>query len=133
MDDRIVERFLDTANVFAIVGVSSNPEKFGHRIFVDLTSAGYKVFPVNPGLEEILGKKCYRSLHQLPQVPDIVDLVVPPAVTEVVVEECMRLGIKKIWMQPGSDSEGAIGFCGENGMEVLHGVCVMVERRKRQA
>ena len=133
MEQGLMESFLDKTNVFAVVGVSRNPEKFGHQVFVDLTNAGYRVFPVNPGLDEILGRKCFRSLAQLPQVPDVVDIVVPPAVTDAVVEECMRLGIKKVWMQPGSESERAIGFCRENGMEVLHGVCVMVERRKRQA
>jgi len=128
----LIESFLDKRNVFAVVGVSQNPKKFGHQVFLDLTNAGYMVYPVNPGLDELLGRKCYRSLDRLPKVPDVVDLVVPPAVTEAVLEECMRLGIRKVWMQPGSESERAIGLCRENGIEVLHGVCVMLERRKRQ-
>ncbi len=132
MEQGLIESFLDKKNVFAVVGVSSNPEKFGHKVFVDLTKAGYKVFPVNPGLDDVLGVKCYRSLDSLPQVPDVVDIVVPPSVTELVLEECLRLGIKKVWMQPGSESMRALAFCKENGIEALHGVCVMVERRKRE-
>ncbi|MEM2870452.1 MAG: CoA-binding protein [Thermoplasmata archaeon] len=127
-----VDGFLDKKNVFALVGVSRSPEKFGHQVFLDLTRAGYKVYPVNPGLEEVLGRRCYRSLAELPERPDVVDIVVPPAVTKKVVEECARLGIKKVWMQPGSESERALAICRERGIEVLHRMCVMVERRRRQ-
>ena len=76
--------------------------------------------------------KCYRSLDQLLRLPDVVDIVVPPSVTEEVLKECLRLGIRKVWLQPGSESERALAFCRENGIEVLHGVCVMMERRRRQ-
>ena len=131
MERGLIESFLDRKNVFAVVGVSRNPEKFGHRVFLDLTDAGYTVFPVNPGLDEVLGVKCYRSLDQLPRLPDVVDIVVPPSVTEEVLKDCLRLGIRKVWLQPGSESERALAFCRENGIEVLHGVCVMVERRRR--
>jgi len=66
----------------------------------------------------------------LPVKPDVIDLVVPPKVPEHVVKTCKKLGIKKVWMQPGSESETAINFCRENGMDVVHGVCIMKERRK---
>ena len=62
---------------------------------------------------------------------DVVDFVVPPRVTEQVVEPCKILGTTKLWMQPGSESETAIKFCDENGINVVYGVCVMIERRSR--
>ncbi|MEM3055472.1 MAG: CoA-binding protein, partial [Candidatus Bathyarchaeia archaeon] len=71
-------------------------------------------------------------LDVLPAKPDVVDVVVPPKITEQIVETCKKLGITKVWMQPGSESELAIKFCEENGIEVVHGVCIMAERRKRQ-
>jgi predicted CoA-binding protein len=125
-----IEAFLDRRNVFAVVGASRDPSKYGYRVYLDLRSAGYRVYPVNPHAEEILGDRCYPSLEDLPVKPDVVNLVVPPGVTERVVRECARLGIRRIWMQPGSESEEALAFCRERGMEVLHGVCVMVERRR---
>jgi predicted CoA-binding protein len=125
-----VRAFLDRRNVFAVVGASRDPSKYGYRVYRDLRSAGYRVYPVNPHAEEILGDRCYPSLEDLPVKPDVVNLVVPPGVTERVVRECARLGIRRIWMQPGSESEEALAFCRERGMEVLHGVCVMVERRR---
>ena len=86
---------------------------------------------MNPNADEILGDRCYPSIEDLPVKPDVVDIVVPPKITERVVKTCRKLGIRKVWMQPGSESEAAIKFCEENGMDVVHGVCVMVERASR--
>jgi hypothetical protein len=131
MNERLITEFLDKKNVFAVVGASRNPKKYGHQVYRDLRNAGYRVYPINPNADEILGDRCYPSLEALPERPDVVDLVVPPKVTERVVEACKTLGIKKVWMQPGSESEKAIKFCKENDIHVVHGVCVMVERRRR--
>ncbi|NIP66626.1 CoA-binding protein [Candidatus Bathyarchaeota archaeon] len=130
MDEELIRSFLDKENVFAVVGASRDPEKYGHQVYKDLRSAGYEVYPVNPKAEEILGDKCYPSLIELPRKPDIVDFVVPPKITEEVLETCLKLGITKVWLQPGSESEKAIRFCEENGIEVVHDVCVMVQRRR---
>jgi len=132
MDQKLIVEFLDRKNVFAVVGASRNPEKYGHQVYKDLRNAGYRVYPVNPNTNEILGDRCYPSLQALPVKPDVVDLVVPPKITEQVVKTCKKLGIKKVWMQPGSEAETAISFCRENGIDIVHGVCVMVERRSRQ-
>jgi predicted CoA-binding protein len=132
MDEKLIENFLDKSNVFAVVGASRDPSKYGHQVYRDLRAAGYKVYPVNPNANEILGDKCCPSIESLPELPQIVDLVVPPKVTKQIVRECKRLGIKKVWMQPGSESEIALKFCKENNIKVVHGVCVMVERRSRK-
>jgi predicted CoA-binding protein len=132
MDERLIASFLDKRNIFAVVGVSRDPAKYGHQVYRDLRSAGYRVFAVNPNLSEVLGDKCYPSLDALPVKPDVVSIVVPPKVTETIVETCKKLGIKKVWMQPGSESETAIKFCRENGIDVIHGVCIMIERRRQK-
>ena len=59
--------------------------------------------------------------------------MVPPQVTEEIVKICKELGITKVWMQPGSESDTAIKFCEDNDIEVVHGVCVMIERRREEA
>ncbi|RJS80529.1 CoA-binding protein [Candidatus Bathyarchaeota archaeon] len=132
MDEKLILEFLNKKNVFAVIGASRDPKKYGHQVYKDLRKAGYKVYPVNPNADEILGDKCYPSLESLPEKPDVVDIVVPPKITEQIVKTCKKLGIRMIWMQPGSESEAAIRFCEENGMDVVHGVCVMVERASRQ-
>lgn len=130
MDEGLIKQFLKKTNIFAVVGASKDPKKYGHQVYKDLREAGYEVYPVNPNAEEILGDKCYHDLQELPKKPDIVDVVVPPRVTEEIVKVCKELEITKVWMQPGSESETAIKFCHDNNIDVVHGICVMVERRR---
>jgi predicted CoA-binding protein len=132
MDEQMIEEFLEKRNVFAVVGASRNPMKYGHQVYKDLRNAGYTVYPVNPNANEILGDKCYARLESLPEIPQVVDLVVPPEATNEAVKVCKKLGIRRVWMQPGSESRMALDFCKENDIEVVYGVCVMVERRGKQ-
>jgi uncharacterized protein len=132
VDEELIRQFLEKSNVFAVVGASRDPMKYGHKIYKDLRNAGYTVYPVNPSADEILGDKCYANLESLPETPQVVDLVVPPKVTNEVVKECKKLGINKVWMQPGSESEMALDFCRKNTIDVVYGVCVMVERREKR-
>jgi hypothetical protein len=133
MDAKLIEDFLKKSNVFAVVGASRDPRKYGHQVYRDLRTAGYTVYAVNPNADEILGDKCYPSVEALPQIPQVVDLVVPPKVTNQIVKACKKIGIRKVWMQPGSESEIALEFCKENSIEVVYGVCVMVERRSNRS
>ncbi|MEM2083042.1 MAG: CoA-binding protein [Nitrososphaerota archaeon] len=129
MKENFIKEFLNKNNVIAIVGVSRDPEKYGYKVYKDLKEAGYKVYPVNPNASEILGDKCYPNLESLPIKPDVVNIVVPPNITEKIVKECKKLNIKKVWMQPGAESEEVIKFCNENGIDVVYGVCIMIERK----
>lgn len=131
MNEELIKEFLNKKNIFAVVGASRDPQKYGYQVYKDLKSAGYEVYPINPNADEILGDKCYPNLENLPIKPDVVDVVVHPKVTEKTVETCKKRGITKVWMQPGSESENAIKFCEENGIQVVHGVCVMIERAKQ--
>ena len=110
---------------FAIVGATNNTKKYGYEIFKNLTKRGYEVYPVNPKLKELEGVRCYPSLTDIPVRVDVVDFVVPPPVTEATLKECKRLGLDRIWLQPGSESEAAIAFCHENKLRVVHDICVM--------
>jgi len=125
MDPEIIKKFLERGNVFAVVGVSSNPEKWGYKVYKNLKGAGYKVYPINPKLKEINGDKCYPNLHQLPEKPNVVVTVIPPKITEKIIEEAAKLGIKMIWMQPGSENEEIIEK-GENlDLTIIHEVCIL--------
>jgi uncharacterized protein len=115
---------------WAIVGASQDRNKYGNRVFRSLRHAGYKVYPVNPHLEEVEGVVAYATLSDLPQPPDVVNFVVPPAVTEQVVREAHDLGLMRIWMQPGAESDEAIKFCEAHGMQLVYDECAMVWKRK---
>ncbi len=116
--------------VWAVVGVSADKAKFGYRVWERLKKAGYTVYAVNPNLDEIDGERVYPSLIKLPEKPDVVNCVVPPAVTEQVIPVCAGEGIRFAWMQPGSDSRRAVQLARENGIQIVQG-CVLAELRKR--
>ena len=111
---------------FAVVGATDNPQKYGNQIVKNLKSRGYEVYPVNPRLKELEGLSCYPGLADIPVKVDVVDFVVPPGATEEILKQCKELELSRIWLQPGSESETAITFCHENGLKVVHSVCVML-------
>jgi hypothetical protein len=116
---------------WAVVGANNNKEKFGYKIFKFMDGTGvFKVYPVNPGLTEVLGHKCYATLKDLPVKPDVVDFVVPPKAGEQVIRECAELGIKNVWLQPGADAPSVVALGKELGLNVVC-ACVLVEARKR--
>ncbi len=127
MDD-LVNEFVDL-RVWAVVGASTNPNKYGNIIFRNLLRAGYQVYAVNPRRGEIDGCLFYPSLAALPEKPDVVDIVVLPKVTEQVVQECARLDIERVWMQPGAESAEAIRLAEELGLKVVHHACAMIHRK----
>ena len=112
----------------AIIGVSSNKEKYGYKIFKDLKANGYKVYGVNPKIKELDGENIYSKLSEIPLKIDMVIIVVPPEVSEKVVDECSELGIKNIWFQPGSESQSAIEKANKNNIKTTT-ACFMVHNR----
>lgn len=117
--------------LWAVIGVSKNPSKYGHKVYSQLKKAGYTVYAINPGLDSIDGDPCYPSLAALPSVPDAVSVVVPPKITEQVITDCIQLGINSAWMQPGSENEEAIRNGKEHGMAVIHNRCVLIHTRDK--
>jgi predicted CoA-binding protein len=113
----------------AIVGVSHRPEKYGYKIFRDMLDAGYAVQGVSVRGGTVLGKTIYKSLKELQPKPDVVITVVPAAITEKIVDECVELGIGEIWMQPGSESDTAIAKAQAQDMQVTAHACIMIEQK----
>ncbi len=122
--------FLQKTNIIAVMGASRNKEKFGYKVYATLKRNSYAVYPVNPAAEEVDGDRCYSSLSSLPKKPDVVITVVPPHITEKVVREMKELGLKRIWMQPGSESASAIAFCEKNNIKVIANICFIVDGLK---
>ncbi len=115
------------AETYAVVGASRDPAKYGFLVYKAVKAAGKTVWPVNPSAAEVDGDQCFPSLGDLPGVPEVAVLIVPPGVSESVVSECARLGIKNIWMQPGAESEAAVAACQAHGIAVVSGgPCLMV-------
>ena len=120
-----VQDFL-AQRTLAVVGASRDGKKFGNKVYKDLIRKGYQTYPVNPNAEEIEGQPCYPNLSALPEAVDGVVFVVPPAETEKVVREAAEVGIARVWMQQGSESEEAVRLCEENGISVVSGECILM-------
>ncbi|MCE5238749.1 CoA-binding protein [bacterium] len=111
---------------FAVVGVSTNTEKYGWIVFENLRSRGYEAYAVNPRHTEVHGHPCVASLADLPEPPEVVVTVVPPAVTRETVRQALALGVRYFWMQPGSEDDGAIAAAEAAGARVVHHQCIML-------
>lgn len=122
---KIVEDFLSQKKI-AVVGVSRKKTKFGNAIYKELKQKGYNVFPVNPNMQTFEGDTCYSDLRSIPGNADAVVINVPPLQAEKVVREANQAGIKKVWLQQGSQSEAAIKYCQENGIDYVSNECILM-------
>jgi predicted CoA-binding protein len=116
----------------AVVGATDNPSKYGHVIYRDLKRKGFQVYPVNPRRERVDGDRAYPSLMALaavPVEPTIVNIVVPPAITESVLKDCLALDLRNVWLQPGAESPKSLEFLQEHGFNYLANACIMVASR----
>jgi predicted CoA-binding protein len=112
---------------FAVVGASTDRTKYGNKVLRCYLQHGREAVPVNPKDPEVEGKKAYKSLSDIPGRPDAVSVITPPKVTEAVVEEAGRLGIRHMWMQPGAESDAAIARAKALGINVIAGgPCLLV-------
>jgi len=124
--ENLVKDFLKQKK-FAVVGSFRNETKYAYKILKALVKKGYEVYPVNPRFSDVDGVKCYKSVSDIPFDIDVVNVVTPPSVTETIIKECREKSIKRVWLQPGAENEAAIKFCRDNDINVIHGLCVMLE------
>lgn len=117
--------------VIAVVGATDHLHKFGAKIYRNLKSKGYRVFPLNVVSETVDGDPAYADLADLPVAPDIVNIVVPPPRTRKVVERCVELGIDHIWIQPGAEDAGVLAYLDDHDVHYLANACIMVYARRR--
>jgi len=124
----MLEEMMLEKKVWAVVGANDDPEKFGSRIYKKLKSRGYDVYPVNPNYSDIEGDKCYKDLSSLPEKPDVIDMVVNPRHGKGVIEEAAELGIRNIWLQPGTYNDELMELVKEKGLTAVK-ACVLVALR----
>lgn len=110
----------------AVVGVSDNPDKYGHKIFRDLLAAGYTATGVNPKRNDILGQKIYPNIADIPEKPELLLIVVPPEIGLSILQQAVDIGITDVWFQPGAESDEIVDFAKKNNLEITFGSCFMV-------
>lgn len=137
MSQEEIKSILESYRNVAVVGLSGNPDKASYRVANYLQSVGYRIIPVNPFVDEVLGEKSYKSLLDVPETIEIVDIFRPAEAVPSIVEEAIQLknrvgSPKVIWMQLGIVNEEAAKRAKEAGFTVVMDRCMMREHKRLQ-
>lgn len=122
-----IKELLEQTKTVAVVGLSDNPERTSHMVSEAMQQRGYRIIPVNPNAAQILGETCYKSLSDIPEKIDIVNVFRRSEHCAEVAEEAARIGAKVLWLQLGVYNEEAADIAKAAGMEVIMDRCIKVE------
>lgn len=120
-----IQTFLEPKEL-AIAGVSRNPKKFGRQVYEHLKKNKYKIYPVNPNMEDIDGEKCYKSIGELPDGVDRIIIVTPARETEESVRLSLKKGIRHFWIQQYSDSPEALELLKDQDVNLISRKCIFM-------
>lgn len=115
-----------SGKTLALVGISPTGKGFGNSAYKELKGRGYRVLPVHPSAESVQGDRCWHSVAELPEKVERLLVMVSPAQVEPVVREAVSAGVRQVWLQQGADSPSAVEFCRANGVQVVHGHCILM-------
>ncbi len=119
-----IRQLLHSVHTVAVVGLSPKEARPSYRVAQGLQNFGYRIIPVRPLVTEVLGEKAYPDLESLPEVPDIVDVFRAPEHVPAIVESCIRLGIRHLWLQDGVIHPEAAERAREAGITVVMDRCM---------
>ncbi len=124
-----IESILRDNSVIAVVGLSPRETRPSHQVAHYMQHAGYRIVPVNPGQDEILGEPCYPDLHAVPHAIDIVNVFRRADQVESVVRDAIATGARVIWMQQGIVNPEAARIAEENGLDVIMDRCIKIDHQ----
>jgi len=128
--DKTIRDILLKAKRIAVVGLSPKNDRPSYRVAEYLMANGYEIIPVNPNCTEIFGKKCYRSLTEVPGDVDIVDIFRRPEEVPPVVDDAITISAGVVWMQEGITNEAAARKAREAGLDVVMDKCMLKEHMR---
>lgn len=120
-----IEQFLQSKSI-AIVGMSSKSAKFGNLAYKELFKKDFTLDPMHPKAKKIDGIQCFTNFNDIENKIDGVLISVQPSEVEKVVESAYKAGIKNVWLQQGAQSDSAIQYCKDNGINVVHNECILM-------
>ena len=130
-DDALIKEIFESCKNIAIVGLSPDESKASHMVAKYLQSCGYKIFPIYPKEEIILGEKVYRSLCEIPERVDMVDMFRKASFADELVEEAKARGdVKCLWLQLGIVNDDAFKKATEYGMIAVQNKCTKIEHKR---
>jgi uncharacterized protein len=128
--DAIVERILTTYDTITVAGASRAPAKAAHYVPAHMQQHGWRVIPVNPHAEEILGERVYRTLASVPEQVGLVDVFRPSAVTPDFARQAVAAGATALWLQLGIASPEARRIAEDAGLLYVEDRCLIIEQRR---
>lgn len=127
----VITDFLERAKIIAVVGLSDSPLRPSHGVAAYMQTQGYRIVPVNPQIEEALGEKSYRTLLDVPEPIDIVNVFRRPDAVDEIVDHAIQLKVPMIWMQESVVNEKAAERARRAGIFVVTDLCILKEHRSR--
>ncbi len=128
--DQQIKDLLSQAHTIAVVGLSSSRVRASYGVSQYMQSAGYRIIPVNPNEQQVLGEKAYARLEDIPEKIDVVDVFRRSEFVPEVVDAAIRVGARAIWMQEGVADEAAAQRAREAGLFVIMDSCILKEHRR---
>ena len=125
--DEEIRELLRRVRTIAVVGLSPRTNRPSHGVAAQMQRFGYRIIPVRPAVDAVLGEKAYASLREVPDRFDLVDVFRAPEYVDQVVEECIALGAPAIWLQEGVVNISAAERARQAGMTVVMDRCVYRE------
>jgi len=119
-----IRALLKSVRTIAVVGLSDNPARPSYGVASAMQGLGYRIVPVRPAQTEVLGEKAYAQLTDLPEVPDLVDVFRNPDAVDGIVDQCIAIGAKRLWLQEGVINEPAALRARAAGITVIMDRCV---------
>lgn len=126
----LTRRILEQMSTFAVVGLSSDPTKAAHSVPAAMQAYGWRIIPVNPHADRLLGEQVYRRLADIPVPVEVVNVFRPSAEAADVTRQAVAIGAKAVWLQLGIVSDEARRIATEAGLLFVEDRCVAVERAR---
>jgi predicted CoA-binding protein len=121
----VADRILASARTIAVVGLSANPRRPSHGVARYLQRTGYRIIPVNPNLDAVLGERAYPSLRDIPQPVDVVDVFRRSEFVGPIVDDAIAIKAAAVWLQDGVIDEAAAARARASGLDVVMDDCMM--------
>ncbi len=131
----LIKKILRNYKTVAVVGISRKPDRDSYRVAAYLKEHGFRVLPVNPAAEEILGEQCYPRLGDIPFPIDVVDVFRKPSALSELADEIISMNTppKAVWFQLGVINAEAVQKVSDAGIEVVQNLCIKVEHARLRA
>ncbi|MEJ2071579.1 MAG: CoA-binding protein [Syntrophobacterales bacterium] len=132
-EDEEIKAILENNQVIAVVGLSPKPDRDSHKVAKYLQDHGYRIVPVRPKAEEILGEQAYASLKDIPFPVDVVDIFRKVDAIPGIVDEAIDIGAKVVWMQLGLAENQSAQRARQAGLQVVMNKCLKIEHSRYHA